>query len=118
MNNNLLHESQFGFQISNLTEHAILHFTRNIAQNVDNDKFTVRVFIDPSKPFDTVDHQILVKKFKHYGVMNKHWLVSEVTFSKENNILKILITPNIYLELIAVSCRGLYVIITFLNICK
>ena len=68
MNNNLLHERQIGFQISNLTEHAILHFTRNIGQNVDNDKFTVRVFIDPSKPFDKVDHQILVKKFKHYGV--------------------------------------------------
>ena len=67
MNNNLLHENQFGFQINNSTENAILHFTRYIAQNFDNDKFTVRVFTDPSKAFDAVDHQILMKKFKHYG---------------------------------------------------
>ena len=46
MNNSLLHENQFGFQINNSTEHAILQFTRDIVQNVDNDKFTLGVFID------------------------------------------------------------------------
>ena len=67
MNNNLLHENQFGFQISNSTEHAILLFTRDIAQNVDNGNFTLGVFIDLSKTFDTVAHQILLKKLKYYG---------------------------------------------------
>ena len=71
MNNNLLHEIQFGFQINNSTEHAILQFTRDIAQNFDNGKFTLGVFIDLSKAFDTVDHQILLKKLKHYGVNEK-----------------------------------------------
>ena len=56
MNNNLLHENQFGFQINNSTEHAILQFTRDIAQNFDNGKFTLGVFIDLSKDFDTVDY--------------------------------------------------------------
>ena len=36
MNNNLLHKNQFGFQINNSTDHAILQFTRDIAQNFDN----------------------------------------------------------------------------------
>ena len=78
MNNNLLHEHQFGFQINNSTEHAILQFTRDIAQNFDNGKFTLGVFIDLSKAFDTVDHQILLKKLKHYGVNEKTlaWLRS------------------------------------------
>ena len=78
MNNNLLHEHQFGFQINNSTEHAILQFTRDIAQNFDNGKFTPGVFIDLSKGFDTVDHQILPKKLKHYGVDEKTlaWLQS------------------------------------------
>ena len=67
MNKNLLHENQFGFQISNSTEHAILRFTRDIAQNVDNGSFTLGVFIDLSKTFDTVAHQILLKKIKYYG---------------------------------------------------
>ena len=68
MNNNLLHENQFGFQINNSTEHAILQFRRDIAQNVDNGKFTLGVFIDLSKAFHTADHQILLKKLKRYAL--------------------------------------------------
>ena len=78
MNNNLLHDNQFGFQINNSTENAILQFTRDIAQNFDNDKFTLDVLIDLSKAFDTVYHQILLKTLKHYGDIDKTltWLQS------------------------------------------
>ena len=73
-----LNENQFGFLINNSTEHVILQFTRDIAQNVDNGKFTLGVFIDLLKAFDTVDHQILLKKLKRYGVNEKAltWLRS------------------------------------------
>ena len=64
MNNNLFHEDQFVFQINNSTEHSILHFTRDVAQNFDNGKFLLGVFIDLSKAFDTVHHHILLLKFK------------------------------------------------------
>ena len=39
---------------------------------------TLGVFVDLSKTFDTVDHQILLKKLKHYGVNEKvlAWLQS------------------------------------------
>ena len=40
--------------------------------------------------------------------MKEHWLGSEVIFAKENIMLKITITPSIYLKLIVVSCRGHY----------
>ena len=78
MSNNLHHEKKFGFQINNSTEHAILQFKRDIAQNFENGKFTLGAFIDLSKDFDTVDYQILLKKLKHYGVDEKTlpWLQS------------------------------------------
>ena len=41
--------------------------------------------------------------------MKKQWLGCEVIFSKENNILKIVMTSKIYLKLIVVSCKGLFV---------
>ena len=85
MNNNLLHENQFVFQINNSTEHAILQFTRNIAQNFDNGKFTLGIFIDLSNAFDIVNHQILLKKLKHYGVNEKTltWLRSYLSQRKQ-----------------------------------
>ena len=33
MNSNFLHENQFGFQINNSSNHAILQFTRDVTQN-------------------------------------------------------------------------------------
>ena len=85
MNNNLLHENQFGFQVNNSTEHAILQFTRDIVQNFDNGKFTLGVFIDLSEAFDTVNHQILLEKLKHYGVNEKTltWIRSYLSQRKQ-----------------------------------
>ena len=103
------HENQFDFQVNNSTEHAITQLTRDIAQNFDNGKFTPGVFNDLSKAFDTVDHQILLNKLKHYRVHEKkHWLGSNIIFFKEKDKLKMLMTSNIYLKLIVVSHRDLY----------
>ena len=112
MNNNLLNESQFDFLINNSAEHAVLKLTRNIAQNIDNGKFKLGVVIDLSNAFDTIDNNFLPEKLKH-RVNERHWLGSEVIFSKENNILKIIMTSNIYLKLIVVSCSGLYLDLLF-----
>ena len=96
-NNNLLHENQFGFQINNSNEHVMLQFNRNIAQNFGNGKFTLGVFIYLSKAFDTVDHQILLKKLKHYGAYEKTltWLQSYLFQRKQyienNNDIKYLL---------------------------
>ena len=115
MNNNLLNESQFDFLINNSAEHAVLKLTRDIAQNIDNDKFKLGVVIDLSNAFDTIDNKLLPENVKH-RVNERHWLGSEVIFSKENNILKIIMTSNIYLKLIVVSCIGLYLDHFFLYI--
>ena len=85
-NNNLLHENQFGFQINNSSEHAILQLIRDFAQNVDHGKFALGVLIDLSKVSDTVYRQILLKKLKSYGINEKRYgvdLPPKLSFQKK-----------------------------------
>ena len=39
-----------------------------ITKATDNKQFSVRVFVDLSKAFDTLDHKILLHKPSHYGI--------------------------------------------------
>ena len=53
--NSILYENQFGVQTSHSTEHAILLLVNQLYQSFDENKFTLGIFIDLSKAFDTVD---------------------------------------------------------------
>ena len=68
INHQLLYERQFGFQQNCSTEHAILQLTKEIYESFDENKFTLGVFIDLSKAFDTVNHKILLKKLTYFGI--------------------------------------------------
>ena len=59
---NLLCCKQFVFQKGHSPEHAILQLVEQINQSFEKNEFTLGVFVDLSKAFDTVDHQILLKK--------------------------------------------------------
>ena len=98
--NLLLYEKQFGFQQNCSTDYAILQLTKEIYESLEKKEFTLGVFVDLSKAFDTVDHDILIKKLSYFGIKNKHlkWFKSYISNrqqyisynnNKHSNILKI-----------------------------
>ena len=66
--NHILSKYQFGYRSQHSTTHAILNISDNILQNLDQKKHTVSIFLDLSKGFDCVNHEILLKKLLHYGI--------------------------------------------------
>ena len=59
---NILSPSQYVFRSSMSTTEALLDLVEEITTSLENNKYTVGVFINLKKAFDTVDHAILCKK--------------------------------------------------------
>ena len=59
---NLLNEYQFGFRQKRSTNQALIVLLDKITAALDNGDIVLGVFLDFSKAFDTVDHQILLNK--------------------------------------------------------
>ena len=68
--NNLLFHKQFGFRKGHSTDDALISLINSIYDSFNQNKYTLVVFIDLSKPFDTVDHNILIDKLNLYGIKN------------------------------------------------
>jgi hypothetical protein len=66
--NNLIYKHQYGFQRNKSTEHNLLHVTNYIGQALNEGKWCIGIFLDFKKAFDTVQHDILLKKLSKYGV--------------------------------------------------
>ena len=63
-----IYKLQFGFRNFHSTNHAFVQLIKEIQEGIDNDNYACSVFIDLQKAFDTVSHDILLKKLKCYGV--------------------------------------------------
>ena len=76
--NNVLYGRQFGFRPNHSTTHALLEITEKIKQAGDSGKYACGVFLDLQKLFDTVNHDILLKKLNHYGIRGiaNNWFCS------------------------------------------
>ena len=76
---------QFGFRQHYATFYALRNLTESITKAPDEGNFFYGLFVDLEKAFDTVDHNILLKKQDHYGVRgtSNKWFESYLTDRKQ-----------------------------------
>ena len=66
--NNLHYSSQYGFREKHSTELAAAEVINRVIKKMDSNKIPINVYLDLSKAFDTLDHNILLHKLLHYGI--------------------------------------------------
>jgi hypothetical protein len=89
---NILAANQFGFREKHSTFMALLNLVDRISGKIDNKEYSIGIFMDLSKAFDTVDHGIFLDKLELYGVRGvalkwfKSYLEHRSQFVQINNI--------------------------------
>ena len=83
--NNLLNNMQFGFTPEKSTIDAVTLFLGKLIKNLENKDYSLGMFVDFSKAFDTLDHNILLYKLQNLGIRGiaYNWLKSYLTERKQ-----------------------------------
>ena len=64
----IISEVQYGFRKKYSTYMALINLIDKISSGTDSNTFNIGIFIDLSKAFDTIDHNILFQKLNCYGI--------------------------------------------------
>jgi hypothetical protein len=64
---------------------AVLDFVNDISQSIDKGLNNIGIFMDLSKAFDTIDHNILLHKLNHYGFrgVSQQWFANYLSDRKQ-----------------------------------
>ena len=66
--NGLLNDGQYGFWENHSTEMATVELLDRIISALDDKQLPISIYMDLSKAFDTLNHDILLDKLSYYGV--------------------------------------------------
>ena len=88
--NGLLIPNQFGFRKGHSTDLAIIQLLDKITESFANKEHLIGIFMDLSKAFDTIDHDILIYKLKRYGVrgLALSWIIDYLSNRKQYVLFK------------------------------
>ena len=81
----ILVNQQFGFRKLHSSYMALMILLEKLITALENDDTVVGIFLDFSKAFDTVDHDILLSKLFHYGTRGPahKWFTSYISNRKQ-----------------------------------
>lgn len=65
---NVINKFQFGFRKNHSTFMALITLMDKLRNSLDEGNFAIGIFLDFQKAFDTVNHDILLKKLSNYGI--------------------------------------------------
>ena len=85
----LYYDSQYGFRSSHSTELAALELIDKVISRLDNNEIPINIYLDLSKAFDTLDHNILLHKLSYYGIQNTALKVFESYLSNRKQYIDI-----------------------------
>ena len=66
--NECFYHHRFCFRLNISTNNALMSITENIQARLDDNEFAAGVFADLKKAFETIDHEIIIRKVENYGV--------------------------------------------------
>ena len=88
-NANLLSNAQSGFRSNHSTSTTLHDVQDYILNNMDDGYATGVIFLDLKKAFDTVNHDILIKKLKNYGIGNNELLWFESYLNNRSQVVNV-----------------------------
>ena len=71
--NEIITPAQFGFRKNFSTDFAISKLLDNVVNSLSKRNHIIALFMDLSKAFDTIDHNILLHKLYNYGIRGVAW---------------------------------------------
>lgn len=88
--NNILSGSQFGFRQGHSTLHPTMKFMNYVSNAFNKKEHVLTIFCDLRKAFDTVDHEILLKKMASLGIRGVElaWFKNYLTDRKQYVYIK------------------------------
>ena len=66
--NNALFSSQYGFRKNHSSINAVTELVSHVIKGMNRNENAISVFLDLSKAFNTVNHNILLRKLEFYGI--------------------------------------------------
>ena len=87
--NNILHPNLHGGRKGHSTTTALLQITERLNKSYDKNLITTTLLTDLSAAFDTVDHEILLSKLSHYGIVGNENILLKNYMSNRKQFVQI-----------------------------